>query len=54
MFSFDARKLQVENMEAAAALTAKSLSELSASAALLHNVDSRKLKIWIGETDSTV
>lgn len=34
MFSSDARKLQVEYMEAAAALTAKSLSDISASAAL--------------------
>lgn len=44
MSSFEARKLQVEYMEAAAALTTKSLSETSASAALQHNLDSTKLK----------
>lgn len=38
IFSFDARKLQVEYMEAAAALTTKSLSESSASAALQHKL----------------
>lgn len=45
MFSSDARKLQVEYMEAAAALTAKSLSEINASAALQHSSNTTELKI---------
>lgn len=47
---FSSRKLQVENIEAAAALMTKSLSDISAFTALQHNLNSRKLKIWIGET----
>lgn len=50
---FSSRKLQVEYIEAAAALMTKSLSETSEFAVLQHNLDSRKLKNWIWETYST-
>lgn len=51
---FSSRKLQVEYIEAAAALMTKSLSEISEFAVVLqHNLDSRKLKNRIWETYST-